>query len=319
MQTNFVKQSRVSPSAMQTGPFNLKDPSAYLRWRDNKLNSYPATAEDLVVEVKDPLHMTHNELDAIRRRCAVTNMAVYSSSRQPARDDIVTLAAQFGLVHLDKHLCAEEDGVSALSDDPSGQRREYIPYSNRAINWHSDGYYNRSEHRIRAMLLHCASPAASGGDNCLLDHELVYIQLRDQNPGYITALMQDDAMTIPANVQDGIEIRPALSGPVFSVDPVSGSLHMRYTARTRSIEWKQNALTLEAVQALEQILKADSAWRFQLRLEAGQGVITNNVLHTRTGFEDDAQQGRIRLIYRVRSYDRIAGTAIHDTEQLSEM
>ena len=37
--------------------------------------------------------------------------------------------------------------------------------------------------------------------------------------------------------------RAAQTGPVFSIDPASGDLHMRYTARTRSIEWKQDATT----------------------------------------------------------------------------
>lgn len=311
MQNIHVVKAARDIRAVQGNPFDLNDQDAYQRWRDKKLNHYPATAAGLVVEVEDPLRMTSTELEAIRYRCCLTNMAIYKSKRYPSREDIVALAAQFGLIRLDKHLCAEEDGVSALSDDPSGQRREYIPYSRRAINWHTDGYYNLPAHRIRAMLLHCASPAAAGGANRLLDHELVYIRLRDQNPDYIRILMQADAMTIPANIQDGVEIRPALSGPVFSVDSVTGALHMRYTARTRSIEWKQDALTLEAVQALEQVLNTDSPWHFQFRLEAGQGVITNNVLHTRTEFEDDAPQGRARLVYRVRSYDRIAGTGIH--------
>lgn len=313
-----VKRTAAVSLAMKASPFDVNDQSAYLGWREKKIEAYPVTAADLVVEVKDPLHMTASEQDAIRQRCASANMAVYSSNQHPSRNEIVILAAQFGLNHLDKHLCAEEDGVSALQNDVSGQRREYIPYSKRAINWHSDGYYNLPEQRIRAMLLHCASPAAAGGDNCLLDHEMVYLQLRDQNPDYIRALMQADAMTIPANIQEGMEIRPALSGPVFSVDAQSGDLHMRYTARTRSIEWKQDALTLEAVKALEQILQANSSWQFKVRLEAGQGVITNNVLHTRTAFEDDAQQGLTRLIYRVRSYDRIIGTSTRDTAPFLE-
>jgi alpha-ketoglutarate-dependent taurine dioxygenase len=308
IQTNDDQAAR----GLKGSPFDLNNDSAYLRWKDGKLDNYPASARDLMVEVDNPMQMSPAEREEIRRRCHIANMAVYVSHRYPSREDIVTLAAQFGLIHLDKHLCAEEDGVSALCDDPSGQRREYIPYSRRPINWHSDGYYNPPEHRIRAMLLHCAQPAAAGGENRLLDHELVYIQLRDQNLDFIKALMQPNVMTIPANIQDGVEIRPVLSGPVFSVDPVSGDLHMRYTARTRSIEWKQDALTLEAVRALEQVLQTDSRWQFQLRLESGQGVITNNVLHTRTAFEDDARQGLTRLVYRVRSYDRIAGTSVQD-------
>jgi hypothetical protein len=38
-------------------------------------------------------------------------------------------------------------------------------------------------------------------------------------------------------------------------------------------------------------------------LQAGEGLISNNVLHNRTAFEDGP--GHRRLIYRARFYDRI--------------
>ena len=44
---------------------------------------------------------------------------------------------------------------------------------------------------------------------------MAYILLRDENPDYIRALMQPDAMTIPANVEQGIEIRPHRPGRCF--------------------------------------------------------------------------------------------------------
>jgi hypothetical protein len=54
--------------------------------------------------------------------------------------------------------------------------------------------------------------------------------------------MAPDAMTIPARTDEDGVARPAQSGPVFSVD-VQGALHMRYTARTRSIAWKDDDAT----------------------------------------------------------------------------
>ena len=42
---------------------------------------------------------------------------------------------------------------------------------------------------------------------------------------------------------------------------------------------------------------------FHYRLQAGEGLISNNVLHNRTAFEDGT--GHKRLIYRARFYDRI--------------
>ena len=51
--------------------------------------------------------------------------------------------------------------------------------------------------------MHCVSPAKSGGENSYLDPEIAYILMRDENPDYIAALMQDDVMMIPANEIDG--------------------------------------------------------------------------------------------------------------------
>lgn len=292
-------------------PFNLDNDVAYEDWRTKKLANYPRSIDELIVNVANPMALTADEKSQLLVRCRKTNMAIYSSKSMPDRDDILTIAGQFGLTHLDKHLCADQHGVSVLRDDPSGQQTEYIPYSNKAINWHTDGYYNSPHHQIRAMMLHCAGQAESGGGNELLDHELLYIYLRDLSKEHISALMQPDAMTIPANVQNGIEIRPALTGPVFSVNKQTGDLHLRYTARTRSIEWRQDAPILAAVAALETALKSEALQKFSVTMEPGQGLISNNVLHTRTGFTDD-KTGKQRLVYRVRSYDRVNGTGIYD-------
>jgi hypothetical protein len=147
----------------------------------------------------------------------------------------------------------------------------------------------------------------------LLDPEIAYLRLRDENPEYIRALMAPDVMTIPANTEEGGENRPAQTGPVFSIDPVTGSLHMRYTARTRSIEWKQNAATQRAVKALEQLLADGSPHVFRYRLATGEGLLCNNVLHNRTEFADEVDKGIARLIYRARYYDRIRGTELNET------
>jgi len=131
--------------------------------------------------------------------------------------------------------------------------------------------------------------------------------LRDTNPEFIAALMQPDALTIPTNIEAGREIRPAQTGPVFSLDPQGLGLHMRYTIRKRHIEWRQDPLTLAAVDCLERLLNGETASRyvFSHRLESGQGIICNNVLHNRSGFTDDAQSGQQRLMYRARYYDRM--------------
>jgi alpha-ketoglutarate-dependent taurine dioxygenase len=212
---------------------------------------------------------------------------------------------------LDSNLCADEDDITSLRAVSDGRRQGYIPYSNRPLSWHTDGYYNAPGREIHAWILHCASAAPVGGENALLDHELAYLLLRDEDPAYIAALMQPDAMTIPANNEEGLELRPEQTGPVFSV-AADGSLHMRYTARRRNIAWKQDAATQAAVHALERLLAGDHAPIIRHRLQPGQGVIANNVLHNRSGFSDGPAPGQQRLIYRARYYDRIAGSGTAD-------
>jgi hypothetical protein len=214
------------------------------------------------------------------------------------------LGEQLGLIRLDANWLADEDGISRIAvsdarDGPGG----FIPYTDRAIRWHTDGYYHPGERRIRGMILHCVRPARVGGETALVDHELVYIALRDIAPRHVRALMQPDAMTIPARSDaDGVA-RPAQSGPVFSVD-AEGSLHMRYTARTRSIEWKDDADTRAAVTCLEALLSGGMPGILRLRLLAGMGLVGHNVLHDRAAFQDDSANPR--LLLRARYLDRVA-------------
>jgi hypothetical protein len=291
---------------MPDSPFDLAASTAYQRWREQKLAQAPTRVEDLVVEIDDPRRLTGVEQEAILDRCRRANMAIYAGKTGTDPDKAIPtrLGAAFGLHRLDHNRGADDDAVSSLTVQTDARHRDYIPYSNRPIAWHTDGYYNAPERRIDALLLHCVHPAAEGGANDLLDHEIAYILVRDQSPDYLRALMHPQCMTIPASHVDGEQVRPDQPGPVFSVRP-DGRLHMRYTNRARNIHWRDDALTLEAVAWLKDVLHRDTPWHLQGRLEAGWGLISNNVLHTRTGFTDGAAP---RLLYRARYYDRIAGT-----------
>jgi alpha-ketoglutarate-dependent taurine dioxygenase len=282
----------------------LQDESeTYSRWRERKLDRYPRRAEDLVVEVRDPRNLTDAEAADIRRVCAAANMAVYASplAGVAGKDIPLGLGARLGLARLQANPLADEDGITSLEVAPEKSGRGYIPYSNRRLLWHTDGYYNAPHERIRAFILHCVRPAASGGENRLLDPEIAYILLRDADPHYVAALSAPDAMTVPANEEDPAAQRGAQAGPVFSFE--DGALHMRYTARTRSIVWRADAATQDAVQRLREILDSDSPYVFRLRLSGGQGLVCNNVLHDRSEFTDAPDAGR--LVYRARYSDRI--------------
>jgi alpha-ketoglutarate-dependent taurine dioxygenase len=271
-------------------------------WLERKLAAYPRRAEDLIVEVRDPCELTDREVEKLRQVCAAANMAVYASPLADLADkDLVRrVGARLGLERLQANPFADEDGISSLETAPEKSARGYIPYSNRRLLWHTDGYYNPPAQRIRAFILHCVRPAASGGENRVLDHEIAYLLLRDADPEYVRALSASDAMTIPANTGEGMEPRPAQSGPVFSED--GGALHMRYTARTRSIEWRADEATRAAREHLNAILESASPYVFTLRLEGGQGLVCNNVLHDRSAFADGSPG---RLVYRARYLDRI--------------
>src|SRR5450759_453543 len=290
--------------AQTRAAFDLAVEGAYLAWRAAKLAHFPKTLAELVVEVRDPQALSSGERQALLERCERANMAIYASPAggDPDKEIPRRLGLQLGLRHLDPNYLADDDGISPLAVAERGTRGEFIPYTNRGIKWHTDGYYNPGERTVRAVLLHCVERAETGGENELLDHEIAYILLRDRNPQHIRALMADDTMTIPARIEGERVERPAQAGPVFSVD-ADGFLHMRYTARALSIEWKNDAATQAALAALEGILGAASPWVFRGRLEPGMGLVSNNVLHTRTPFTDSPRHQR--LIYRARYYQRV--------------
>ena len=198
-------------------------------------------------------------------------------------------------------------GVVTLRESDATGLKGYIPYSKRKMNWHTDGYYNAPDDRISAMVLHTEVPADDGGANQLLDHTIAYIRLMDENPDYVAALMHPAAMTIPANEEEGA-FRPASVGPVFFADADTGALQMRYTARTRSIEWRDTSLTREAVAFLQHTLETPDPMTISLRFGAGQGVLCNNVLHDRTGFDSEARAHSPRTVYRIRFHNRVKGS-----------
>jgi hypothetical protein len=293
--------------ARTPSPFDPDNAAGYRRWRDEKLAAYPPSLSALTVEIGDPRALSAAERAALIDAVGRANLAVYACGSGAGDPGIPrVLGRQLGLARLDRNFLADDDGVSQLTVAGEKARGEFIPYTNRPLGWHTDGYYNPPERRIRAMLLHCVCRAAAGGENTLLDHEIAYLRLRDEDPVHVRALMLPDALTIPAREdEDGIA-RSAETGPVFSVEPESGALHMRYTARTKSIEWKRDGAVEAAVAALARVLATPSPYHHRITLQPGMGIVCNNVLHERAGFVDDGEAPR--LLYRARFYDRVAGT-----------
>ena len=290
---------------------NLGDTDSYQAWRETKLAA-AETARDAEPVALDSFAAPGSAArDEIRLRCARDNFAIYDLGAPPGdpdsvRSDLRRFAAAFGLTIAERHRSAGAEGLVALSPSSAAGKRGYIPYSTRAMNWHTDGYYNAPQDRISGFVPHCVRPAESGGgENQLLDPEIAYIRLRDQNPDFVRALMHPAAMTIPENRESDGSVRPASVGPVFYPDPDTGRLQMRYTARTRSIAWRDDPLTAAAQAALRDTLERGDPLIVSISLSAGQGVLNNNILHNRTGFDKEAEGDSARLIYRVRFRNRV--------------
>ncbi len=297
-------------------PFDLGDNESYRAWRDAKLSAYPASISGLRVEIDDLANPGAAERAALMERCHRANMALYVSRPDETniRKSLHSFAKALGLHRTEGHRSALADGIVALEIAGDEVRKGYIPYTDRPLSWHTDGYYNAPEDRIGAFLLHCVRGAEDGGENGLLDPEIAYIRMRDENPDFIAAFMHDEAMTIPANDEGNGKVRSLSTGPVFSVDPQSGALQMRYTARGRNIVWRDTPDTQAATAFLTGIL-ADDPLIFRHKLSPGEGLVCNNVIHSRTGFRSDTKpvEENDRLMYRARYLDRIASS--HEQNQ----
>lgn len=276
----------------------------YREWRAERLALYPGCARELMVDIGGLKDVSEQGRTGILESCARANMAIYTCRDRIAdRAAVRTFGENFGLRRLDHHLCANDDGVSELAVSTGGRKGEYVPYSNRGLSWHTDGYYNRAAEQIHAVILHCAQAASSGGESAVLDPHIAYIKMRDADAAYIEAFEHPACMEIPANVGDQGEIRPAVCGPVFSYGESGTTLHMRYTTRRKNVRWRDDPATTAARQFLSELLEDETGPVLRFRLQPGQGIISNNVLHNRTAFEDDSRQQR--LLYRARYFERI--------------
>lgn len=278
---------------------NADQAAQYFASCEEKLQSLREDSAPLFVKIRNPADLSESEFHQIVEQISKHNFALYDC-RFLDKDLLLQLASQLGLSHLDHNHCADEESISSLTVNQSGSHQYYIPYTNRPLSWHTDGYYNTPAKQIRAFILHCVQPAFRGGENAVLDPDVVFCNLWQQNPDFVYALMDSQVLTIPENIEAGKLIRPAQTGPVFSFH--QHGLHMRYSARKHNIVWKQDQISQQAVQALEKCIVQNPLIQ-RLRLTVHQGIISNNVLHNRTGFEDSKTS--TRLYYRARYYDSI--------------
>lgn len=303
--------SRSDPAGHRAqSPFRVEHYDAYCRWRDQKMATHPKTLGDLVVEVDDPRALKASELEALRNRCQRANMAIYSgkTGNDPDPEIPLSVGRAFELEELTPNWLADDTGITSLKVVKEGVRQQYIPYTDKAIQWHTDGYYNTHEKQIHSLIMHAVQSASKGGENGLMDHEMAYLLLRERNPDYVAALMEPRAMTIPERRDEQGEVaRKEEVGPVFHIRP-DGNLHMRYTRRAKNVVWAKDPLTTEALACLSEILAAEGQYIFRTLLEPGMGLVSHNVLHDRLAFADD--DASPRHYYRARYASRLAGVSV---------
>ncbi|MBF0265173.1 MAG: TauD/TfdA family dioxygenase [Gammaproteobacteria bacterium] len=276
-------------------------------WKEQKLSNYPMSLDETIIELNNPFQLSLVEKEKINECLKKTNFIIYqvkpNDNVKENKKIVRAIGEQFGLLHLDHNECADDDAITALQVNHEGLHNYYIPYSNKAINWHTDGYYNPLDQQIHSMVLHCVHPAIEGGENQLLDPEMVYLQLHDQNPDFIYALQENNAMMIPKNIIDGELIRPDRSGPVFMFDE-QRQMHMRYTARKRNVVWKDTEIIAQAEKALRNTMSIEqNPFIFSGKLDAGQGLLSRNILHTRSQFDNPEKSSR--LLLRARYFDKL--------------
>ena len=282
----------------------LNNPDAYQYWRDEKLANSTTKLENCLLEINNPFALNAAQKNKIKSLCQHNNFALFSLQTQDNYPNaIVAINQQLGLKDFDQHLYIKNQGLAHITQSDDKQQGEFIPYSNKKLSWHTDGYYNSPQQLIRAFSLFCVNPASSGGENQWIDPQMVYLLLRENNPDIVKALTHPQAMTIPEHQIDG-KLRRAVSvGPIFFIDEKTSTLSMRYTQRRKNIEFFNSVEITQAVQHLDRLLKSKTAYHFECLLQRGQGLLCNNVLHKRSRFSDNKNNSR--LLLRGRYFNRI--------------
>ncbi len=286
----------------------FSDPREFQSWKEKKLNEYSFETANFTVNIADPYSIREDEyiklIEQVRRRNFVLYRLDPEFSESPQA--ILALCRQLGLITTIGNPESGRDHISFITDrtqDPDNSSR-YIPYTSQPLNWHTDGYYYPENRKVGSFVMHCASQAESGGENSLIDHEMLYIQMQEEAPDLIQSLSLPDTLTIPANIEQGQTLRYTFQGPVYSMDE-KGYLYMRFTQRKRHIIWKKDAKVSQAIATLNSLLSNPLTEKITVRLAKGEGILCNNIVHCRHAYIDSDSKSKKRLLYRIRFTERI--------------
>ena len=247
----------------------------YKRWEDKKLESFTNNTDELTVQIANPNKISKPEKSMVISSLCQNNLVFFKIDNSKYRDQssIKNLALHVGLGNYEFDSKSDLDGLTEISNNNTNTgMTEYIPYTNKELNWHKDG-----------------------GLNKFLDHEIAYI-LFNQKSSRLNDLMLNNTYNIPKNLMTN---RPEINNPVFKFN--NQKLHMKFSMRKKNIIW--NSSSIEASDILKNIIKDSSKYHIVKRLSEGEGVITNNVIHMRTAFTNSRNKNR--LLYRLRSKKRV--------------
>ena len=266
----------------------------FLRWAEEKEKNIPQNSDGILVNIHDINNVKTSEIAKIKETIYKYNSCIYSS--KIALKSNTNLLKFVELVGMRTYDCNNIDSNEISTITPlQNSKINYIPYTDKPLNWHTDGYYDKKS--IFSWLLHCVNPATQGGENYLLDHELVLREYLLRNDD-INNLMAEDALTIPASKDTS---RSEISTYIFSFKNKYKRLHMRFSMRKDNIG--TSAKASPAIIKLREIIEGNCAkYSLTYKLQKNEGIITNNILHGRKAFKDDKVK---RKLLRIRSYERL--------------
>lgn len=270
----------------------------YKRWKDNKLATFTKNLDELTVQITSPNAISKPEKSMVISLLENHNIVFFHIDRvkQTNKSTIKNFASQIGLSNYELDSQSDEDGLTEIKDIKTTEKlSEYVPYTTKELNWHTDGYYTDQKNSVLSWLLFCKTSAESGGINKYLDHEIAYILFNNKSKR-LEDLMLNDTCCIPEN---SITNRKEVFNPVFMFK--NKRLHMKFSMRKKNIIWNKNSL--QAIDVLKSIIKDSSQYHITKKLDTGMGVITNNVIHMRTAFTNSRNKNR--LLYRLRSKKRV--------------
>ena len=267
----------------------------FIEWSAKKDLNIPSDINDLKVSISDINHVSKAEISQIKQKLTKFNCCIYASGTDlDDNSKIMRFAQSLGMRTFDSHNI-DDSAISTISANKNENNMRYIPYTNKGLNWHTDGYYDSKP--IFSWLLHCIEPALSGGENFLLDHELAireYILKYDD----IIYLTNNETFSIPT---DEVAKREITSNYVCDMNNEYKKLHMNFSMRKENIIVNKDSES--AMSKLIKIIKEDcKKYHLTYKLSKSEGIVSNNILHGRNAFKD----GRVmRKILRIRSHERL--------------